>query len=94
MLYHLWSYDKFKCLHWSAGRQPGAFKRVMTVRSSSMTYGVRLTPVQYSYLGSVPLFVIYSVATTVIKFQEGMCLRQLLCSSSFLNLFYRICRQP
>ena len=34
MLYHLWSYDKFRCLHWSSGRQPGAFKRVMTVRST------------------------------------------------------------
>ncbi|KAI0343597.1 hypothetical protein BDW22DRAFT_1328524 [Trametopsis cervina] len=55
LLYHLWSYDKFRCLLWSSGRQPGAFKRVMT----------------YSYLGSVPLFVVYSVATTVIKFQEG-----------------------
>lgn len=26
---------------------------------------------QYSYLASVPLLVVYSVATTVIKFQEG-----------------------
>lgn len=26
---------------------------------------------QYSYLASVPLFVIYSVAMTVIKFKEG-----------------------
>lgn len=55
LIYHLWSYDKFKCLAWSAGRQPGAFKRVMT----------------YSYLSSVPLFTLYSIATTVIKFQEG-----------------------
>ncbi|KIP09054.1 hypothetical protein PHLGIDRAFT_29277 [Phlebiopsis gigantea 11061_1 CR5-6] len=54
LIYHLWSYDKFKCLHWSAGRQPGAFKRVMT----------------YSYLASVPLLVIYSIATTAIKFKE------------------------
>ncbi|GJE98189.1 hypothetical protein PsYK624_144110 [Phanerochaete sordida] len=58
LIYHLWSYDKFRCLHWSAGRQPGAFKRVMT----------------YSYLASVPLFVIYSIATTAIKFSEGWLL--------------------
>ena len=32
LVYHLWCYDRFKCLHWSSGRQPGAFKRVMTVR--------------------------------------------------------------
>ncbi|KAI0090800.1 hypothetical protein BDY19DRAFT_937553 [Irpex rosettiformis] len=55
LLYHIWSYDKFQCVRWSSGRQPGAFKRVMT----------------YSYLGSAPLFVLYSVATTVIKFREG-----------------------
>ncbi|KAI0943974.1 hypothetical protein AcV7_010358 [Taiwanofungus camphoratus] len=55
LVYHLWSYDHFRCVLWSAGRQPGAFKRVMT----------------YSYLGSVPLFVVYSVATTVIKYKEG-----------------------
>ncbi|KAI0821318.1 hypothetical protein BC629DRAFT_1250725, partial [Irpex lacteus] len=56
LLYHIWSYDKFQCVRWSSGRQPGAFKRVMT----------------YSYLGSVPLFVIYSVAITAIKFKEGL----------------------
>lgn len=27
---HLWMYDKFQCLKWGSGRQPGAFKRVMT----------------------------------------------------------------
>ncbi|KAH8103442.1 hypothetical protein BXZ70DRAFT_730080 [Cristinia sonorae] len=55
LVYHIWCYDKFKCLHWSSGRQPGAFKRIMT----------------YSYLFSVPLLAVFSVATTVIKFQEG-----------------------
>ena len=29
---------------------------------------------QYSYLASVPLLVIYSIATTVIKFKEGATL--------------------
>ncbi|KAJ3539814.1 hypothetical protein NM688_g6314 [Phlebia brevispora] len=54
---HSWMMSRltFKCLHWSSGRQPGAFKRIMT----------------YSYLGSVPLFTVYSVALTVIKFKEG-----------------------
>ncbi|KAF9463534.1 hypothetical protein BDZ94DRAFT_1297750 [Collybia nuda] len=55
LVLHLWSYDKFKCLKWGSGRQPGAFKRVMT----------------YSYLGTVPMLVIFSVAITVIKFKEG-----------------------
>ncbi|TCD61622.1 hypothetical protein EIP91_008146, partial [Steccherinum ochraceum] len=55
LVYHLWSYDRFKCLHWSSGRQPGAFKRVMT----------------YSYLFSVPLLAVFSIAMTVIKFREG-----------------------
>lgn len=30
---HLWNYDRFNCLRWNSGRQPGAFKRVMTVSS-------------------------------------------------------------
>ncbi|KAH9846502.1 hypothetical protein C2E23DRAFT_890820 [Lenzites betulinus] len=55
LVHHIWCYDKFKCLRWSAGRQPGAFKRVMT----------------YSYLGAVPLLAIYSVGMTVIKYREG-----------------------
>ncbi|OBZ69680.1 hypothetical protein A0H81_10190 [Grifola frondosa] len=55
LVHHLWCYDNFKCLRWSAGRQPGAFKRLMT----------------YSYLCSVPMFVVYSVAMTVIKYKEG-----------------------
>lgn len=33
LLFHLWNYDRFRCLRWSeAHRRPGAFKRVMTVR--------------------------------------------------------------
>ncbi|GAV99308.1 hypothetical protein LENED_000753 [Lentinula edodes] len=27
---HLYSYDKFQCVKWGSGRQPGAFKRIMT----------------------------------------------------------------
>ncbi|EIN06437.1 hypothetical protein PUNSTDRAFT_105437 [Punctularia strigosozonata HHB-11173 SS5] len=55
LLYHLWSYDGFKCLRWDAGRQPGAFRRVMT----------------YSYLACIPLLVIFSVGLTVVKFHAG-----------------------
>ncbi|KAK7057775.1 hypothetical protein R3P38DRAFT_2498250 [Favolaschia claudopus] len=56
MLIHLWSYDKFKCLRWDSGRQPGAFKRVMT----------------YSYFMTVPLLLIFSVALSALKYQEGL----------------------
>ncbi|KAF5375521.1 hypothetical protein D9615_009208 [Tricholomella constricta] len=58
LLMHLWNYDRFQCLRWDSGRQPGAFKRVMT----------------YSYLATVPLLVIFSVAITVIKFKQGFIL--------------------
>jgi hypothetical protein len=30
LVLHLWGYDRFQCLKWDSGRQPGAFKRVMT----------------------------------------------------------------
>ncbi|KAJ7251172.1 hypothetical protein B0H12DRAFT_1185515 [Mycena haematopus] len=55
MLLHLWSYDKFKCLRWDSGRQPGAFKRVMT----------------YSYFATVPLLMVFSVAIAALKYEEG-----------------------
>ncbi|KAJ7935378.1 hypothetical protein B0H13DRAFT_525328 [Mycena leptocephala] len=55
MLIHLWSYDKFKCLRWDSGRQPGAFKRVMT----------------YSYFATVPLLMVFSVAMAALKYEEG-----------------------
>ncbi|KAH9976300.1 hypothetical protein BGW80DRAFT_911727 [Lactifluus volemus] len=55
LLYHLWSYDRLQCLKWNAGRQPGAFRRLMT----------------YSYLGSTPLFIIFGVGITTLKFKEG-----------------------
>ncbi|EIW80499.1 hypothetical protein CONPUDRAFT_125283 [Coniophora puteana RWD-64-598 SS2] len=55
LIFHLWSYDKFKCLRWSRNRQPGAFKRMMA----------------YTYLATVTLLIVFSVATTVIKFNEG-----------------------
>ncbi|KJA28099.1 hypothetical protein HYPSUDRAFT_97301, partial [Hypholoma sublateritium FD-334 SS-4] len=55
LLLHLWAYDRFNCLKWDSGRQPGAFKRVMT----------------YSYIGTLPLLVVFGVAMTVFKFKAG-----------------------
>jgi len=55
LCHHLWGYDKFQCIRWNSGRQPGAFKRVMT----------------YSYLVTVPLIMVYGVATAFLKFREG-----------------------
>ncbi|PPQ72203.1 hypothetical protein CVT25_006597 [Psilocybe cyanescens] len=55
LLLHLWAYDQFKCLKWDAGRQPGAFKRVMT----------------YSYIATLPLLVVFGLAMTALKFSEG-----------------------
>lgn len=41
LLLHLWAYDRFNCLKWDSGRQPGAFKRVMTYVNiqSSLPWG-------------------------------------------------------
>ncbi|KAL1745766.1 hypothetical protein HDZ31DRAFT_62855 [Schizophyllum fasciatum] len=57
LVYHLWSFDRFKCLRWNSGNsgQAGAFKRFMT----------------YSYLINIPLLVIFAVGFAVIKYQEG-----------------------
>lgn len=55
LLHHLWRYDRFSCLRWNSGRQPGAFKRIMT----------------YSYLLSVPLLAFYSYTMSFIKYNEG-----------------------
>ncbi|KAF9453515.1 hypothetical protein P691DRAFT_658159 [Macrolepiota fuliginosa MF-IS2] len=67
LILHLWAYDHFNCLRWGAGRQPGAFKRVMT----------------YSYLGTLPLLVVFSVATTAIKFSEGTLITTLVIPKPF-----------
>lgn len=55
LVYHLWSFDRFKCLRWDSGPQSGAFKRVMT----------------YSYLITVPLIMTFSIGFTIIKYHEG-----------------------
>ncbi|KAF8806620.1 hypothetical protein BYT27DRAFT_7233972 [Phlegmacium glaucopus] len=55
LLGHLWVYDRFNCLKWNSGRQPGAFRRVMT----------------YSYVTTLPLLVLFNVSMTTLKFKEG-----------------------
>ncbi|KIY46156.1 hypothetical protein FISHEDRAFT_48082 [Fistulina hepatica ATCC 64428] len=55
LLYHLWSFDRFRCLRWNNGPYSGAFKRFMT----------------YTYLTSVPLTVTYAIGFTIIKYREG-----------------------
>lgn len=55
LVYHLWSFDRFKCLRWNHGLRSGAFKRVMT----------------YSYLTSIPLITIYAVGFSIIKYSYG-----------------------
>ncbi|KAF7344136.1 hypothetical protein MVEN_01703800 [Mycena venus] len=55
LLFHLWSFDHFKCLRWKNGGNSRAFKRVMT----------------YSYLLSVPLILIYALGFAVIKYRQG-----------------------
>lgn len=55
LVVHLWCYDRFQCIKWSSGRQPGAFKRVMT----------------YSYLATVPMLMLFSVVMAVLSYQEG-----------------------
>lgn len=55
LLIHLWTYDRFQCIKWNNGRQPGAFKRLMT----------------YTYLTNIPLLVVYTVGMARIKYREG-----------------------
>ncbi|PCH36589.1 hypothetical protein WOLCODRAFT_140511 [Wolfiporia cocos MD-104 SS10] len=55
LVYHLWRFDRFKCLRWNHGPYSGAFKRVMT----------------YTYLLDVPLIIVYSVGFCVIMYKVG-----------------------
>ncbi|KAJ7866480.1 hypothetical protein B0H13DRAFT_2236838 [Mycena leptocephala] len=58
MVFHMWSFDRFRCLRWNNGPHSGAFgafKRVMT----------------YTYLFSVPGIMTYAVGFAVIKYQQG-----------------------
>ncbi|KAF5375536.1 hypothetical protein D9615_009191 [Tricholomella constricta] len=55
LIFHLWSFDRFKCLKWNSGPSSGAFKRVMT----------------YTYLLTVPLIGSYAIGFATIKYHEG-----------------------
>ncbi|KAK7057798.1 hypothetical protein R3P38DRAFT_1187088 [Favolaschia claudopus] len=55
LIFHMYQFDRFKCLRWNNGPYTGAFKRIMT----------------YSYLLSVPLLMTYAIGFAVIKYQEG-----------------------
>ncbi|KAH9987396.1 hypothetical protein BJV77DRAFT_791888 [Russula vinacea] len=56
LLYHLWNYDRLQSIRWNAGRQPGAFRRLMI----------------YSYMVSTPLLMAFGVGITTLKFKEGI----------------------
>ncbi|KAI0828053.1 hypothetical protein BC628DRAFT_1317198 [Trametes gibbosa] len=56
LLFHLWKFDRFKCMRWNNGPYAGAFKRLMT----------------YTYLLSVPCIMAYAIGFAVIKYQEGL----------------------
>ncbi|KAJ7836912.1 hypothetical protein B0H14DRAFT_3704499 [Mycena olivaceomarginata] len=55
LIFHSWSFDRFKCLRWNNGANSGTFKRVMT----------------YSYLLSAPLIATYALGFAVIKYRQG-----------------------
>ncbi|KAI0326063.1 hypothetical protein GY45DRAFT_1374235 [Cubamyces sp. BRFM 1775] len=56
LVFHLWKFDRFRCLRWNNGPYSGAFKRLMT----------------YTYLLSVPCIMAYSIGFAVIKYEEGL----------------------
>ncbi|KAI0669564.1 hypothetical protein C8Q78DRAFT_1040875 [Trametes maxima] len=56
LLFHLWKFDRFKCLRPGNGPYAGAFKRLMT----------------YTYLLSVPCITVYAVGFAIIKYREGL----------------------
>ncbi|KAF9486076.1 hypothetical protein BDN70DRAFT_870591 [Pholiota conissans] len=62
LIFHLWSFDRFKCLRWNSSAGSGAFKRIMT----------------YSYLVTVPMIFAYAAGNTVIKYQEGFIAHPIL----------------
>jgi len=70
--YHIWHYDRFKCLRMNHGPYSGAFKRLMTVRALPKTFEFQTEqPPQYTYILTLPLITIYSLGNAVIKYQEG-----------------------
>ncbi|PIL33661.1 hypothetical protein GSI_04284 [Ganoderma sinense ZZ0214-1] len=76
LVFHLWKFDRFKCLKLGNGPYTGAFKRLMTVRTSwisPVTVQVvdDVPSPQYTYLLSVPGIIAYAVGFAVIKYKEG-----------------------
>ncbi|TFK22567.1 hypothetical protein FA15DRAFT_671361 [Coprinopsis marcescibilis] len=61
LVFHLWSFDRFKCLRWDNGPNSGAFKRIMT----------------YSYIITVPLIFTFALGITIIKYDEGFIVHPL-----------------
>jgi hypothetical protein len=55
LIFHLYQFDRFKCLKWNSGPYSGAFKRIMT----------------YSYFVTIPLIMAYAYGYTYIKYTEG-----------------------
>ncbi|KJA28832.1 hypothetical protein HYPSUDRAFT_128746 [Hypholoma sublateritium FD-334 SS-4] len=62
LIFHLWSFDRFKCLRWNSGAGSGTFKRVMT----------------YSYLVTIPMVFTFAIGNTIIKYREGFILHPTL----------------
>ncbi|OCH92048.1 hypothetical protein OBBRIDRAFT_886557 [Obba rivulosa] len=58
LLWHLWKFDRFKCLRWDYGPYSGAFKRIMT----------------YTYLLTIPLIATFSIGFAIIKYDVGYSL--------------------
>ncbi|THH29529.1 hypothetical protein EUX98_g4644 [Antrodiella citrinella] len=54
-VFHLWNFDRFKCLRWNSGPYTGAFKRIMT----------------YTYFLTIPLICVYAIGFAIIKYKMG-----------------------
>ena len=70
--YHVWHYDRFRCLRLNYGPYSGEFKRLMAVRSHLSGSGFQTErSSQYTYILTLPLITTYSVGNAVIKYREG-----------------------
>ncbi|KAG6918880.1 hypothetical protein DXG01_010944 [Tephrocybe rancida] len=78
LIFHLWSFDRFKCLRWNSGPASGAFKRIMT----------------YSYLLSVPLITTFAIGFAVVKYYEGFVALPLYGSKKNLIRMHTILTIP
>ncbi|CAL1711416.1 unnamed protein product [Somion occarium] len=55
LVFHLWNFDRFRCLKWNNGPHSGAFKRIMT----------------YTYLVTIPCIGAFAMGFSIIKYQAG-----------------------